>query len=96
MDFAGFEWDEGNYAKCQKHGVSIEEIEAMLRTARVAPDVRHSRAEDRFIATGRNAKGRPMFVAFVLRVKAERILVRPVSARYMHKKEAERYEAESS
>jgi hypothetical protein len=31
---AGFDWDTGNWEKCQKHGVSIAEIEAVLRAIR--------------------------------------------------------------
>jgi predicted DNA binding CopG/RHH family protein len=59
---AGFDWDERNRAKCLKHGVSIAEIEALLRgEPHVAPDPRHSAAEDRFIAVGRNAQGRALF-----------------------------------
>jgi len=27
---AGFEWDEGNWPKCGKHGVSKDEIEHVL------------------------------------------------------------------
>jgi len=27
----GFDWDEENREKCRRHGVSIEEIEAVLR-----------------------------------------------------------------
>lgn len=95
---AGFDWDDGNRRKCLKHGVTIAEIENLLSSApRVAPDVKHSGAEDRFIAVGRNLKGRPLFVAFTVRLKGGRRLFRPVSARYMHKKEIEAYEkAESS
>lgn len=40
MDVAadGFDWDAGNRDKCQKHGVSIAEIEAFLRgDPKVAP-----------------------------------------------------------
>ena len=93
---AGFDWDEGNLEKCQKHGVSIGEIEALLSSdPRVAPDLQHSAEEDRFIAVGRTAAGRPLFVAFMFRMKDGKQLVRPVSARYMHRKEIERYEAES-
>ncbi|NMG11314.1 hypothetical protein DP117_32385 [Brasilonema sp. UFV-L1] len=33
-----------------------------------------------------------MFVAFTLRQKEEEILIRPISARYMHEKEVLRYE----
>ncbi len=94
---AGIDWDEGNREKCQKHGVSLAEIEEVLTDdPRFAPDVRHSGAEDRFIAVGRTRNGRPAFVAFTFRVKEGRMFVRPVSARYMHRKEAERYAKASS
>jgi uncharacterized protein len=94
---AGFEWGEGNRAKCQKHGVSLPEIEALLRSSPgVAPDAKHSIDEDRLIAVGRNNAGRPLFVAFTIRVVEGRRLIRPVSARYMHAKEIERYEAKGA
>ena|SRR5215510_344626 len=93
----GFEWDAGNRAKCQKHGVSLAEIEEVFRHApRVAPDLRHSAGEDRLIAVGRTTKGRPVFVAFTLRTKQGRQVIRPVSARYMHAKEVASYEKEES
>jgi uncharacterized DUF497 family protein len=91
----GFDWDGGNRGKCARHGVSQAEIEALLRgNPRVAPDVRHSHQEDRFLAVGRDTSGRPMFVAFTFRVKAGRTLIRPISARYMHGKEIRAYEAQ--
>jgi uncharacterized protein len=97
MKLGGFDWDSGNRTKCQKHGVSIAEIEyLLLGNPVIAPDIKHSDLEDRYIAIGRDARGRPMFVAFVYRMRGEERLIRPVSARYMHKKEAERYEKESS
>ncbi len=96
-DADGFDWDAGNRNKCQKHGVALAEIEALLLARpRIAPDLKHSGSEERYIAVGRNARGRPMFVAFTIRVKNSRRLVRPLSARYMHKKEIKGYEAESS
>jgi uncharacterized protein len=94
---AGFDWDAGNLEKCQKHGVSLGEIEALLRSdPGVAPDPNHSAEEDRFIAVGRNAEGRPLFVAFTFRTKDGQRLIRPVSARYMHKKEIAGYETEGA
>jgi uncharacterized protein len=94
---AGFDWDEGNITKCQKHGVSIEEIEAALETrSTVAPDLKHSVAEQRFIAIERNMNGRPMFIAFTLRERNGQTLIRPVSARYMHQEEVEKYEKSTS
>ena len=97
MKVAGFDWDRGNRDKCRTHGVSIAEIEALFRSGpRVAPSVAHSDAEDRFVAIGRNERGRTMFVAFTFRIRDGRRYVRPISARYMHKKEIERYEEEGS
>ena len=97
IGFAGFDWDEGNRAKCQKHGVSIAEIEAMLRGGpRLAPAPRRSASEDRLIAIGRTPAGRALFVALTFRNKGGEWLIRPVSARYMHRKEIEAYEKKSS
>ena len=84
-----FDWDEGNRDKCRKHGVTLAEIEwALTHGARVAPDVKHSVDEQRFIAIGRTEAGRPVFVAFCWRGTR----LRPVSARYMHAREVARYE----
>jgi uncharacterized protein len=92
----GFDWDDGNREKCQKHGVSIAEIEALFMNApRIAPDPKHSDDEDRMIAVGRTNSGRPVFVAFTIRTKNRR-LIRPVTARYMHAKEIAAYEKESA
>jgi uncharacterized DUF497 family protein len=30
MNISGFDWDNGNWPKCGKHGVSKEEIEQVL------------------------------------------------------------------
>ena len=92
----GFDWDDGNREKCQKHGVSIAEIEALFMDApRIAPDPKHSDDEDRMIAVGRTDSGQPVFVAFTIRTKNRR-LIRPVTARYMHAKEIAAYEKESA
>lgn len=89
-----FDWDEGNKAHCRKHGVSIAEIEALFRSAPwIAPDLKHAHLEDRLIAVGRTAQGRPIFVAFTIREKAGQPTIRPVSARYMHEGEIRAYEA---
>ena len=85
-------WDAGNLAKCQKHGVGVYELEALLLTTEAfSPDVRHSMEEQRFVAIGRNAAGRPVFVGFTIRQRDGLVLLRPISARYMHAKEAWRY-----
>ena len=93
----GFDWDAGNRDKCQKHGVSIAEIEAfLLANPKVAPDLRHSGQEDRLMAVGRNNRGRAIFVVFTIRSLDDKRLIRPLTARYMHRKEIEGYEAEDS
>lgn len=85
-----FDWDDGNSAKARKHGVSPAEIEHAMRNGpRVAPDPTHSLTEQRFVAIGRTAAGRHVFVAFCLRAGR----VRPISARYMHAREVARHEA---
>jgi uncharacterized DUF497 family protein len=84
-----FDWDDGNAAKCEKHGLNRAEIEAIFRAKpRVAPDPKHSAAETRFIAVGRTPGGRAAFVAFCWRAGR----IRPISARYMHAREVRRYE----
>jgi uncharacterized protein len=94
---SGFDWDDGNRTKCEKHGVSIDEIEALFTHGpRIAPEIQHSTEEDRFIAVGRTGTGRPLFVAFTLRMRNRRRLIRPISARYMHAKEMAAYEKESA
>jgi len=93
MEFDGFDWDSGNRKKCQKHGVSVAEIESLFRDQPlVGPDVSHSISEQRFRAAGRTAKGRALFVVFTWRTSASKLLLRPISARYMHRKEVEAYE----
>jgi uncharacterized DUF497 family protein len=93
----GFDWDDGNRAKCQKHGVPIAEIEALFAgRPSIAPDPGHSAEEDRLIAVGRVGTRRPVFVAFTIRIRNKRRLIRPVSARYMHAREIAAYEEESS
>ena len=92
----GFDWDAGNREKCRKHGVSTAEIEGVFRShPRIAPDIRHSITEDRYIAIDRNRESRPIFVAFSIRMKEGRVFIRPISARYMHRKEIENYEKEN-
>ncbi|MEH1909250.1 BrnT family toxin [Nostoc sp.] len=91
---SGFDWDDGNIEKCQKHGVSLEEIEALFldKSLRISPDIKHSESEDRFIATGVSIKGKYIFVGFTFREKQGKRLIRPISTRYMREKEAKKYE----
>ena len=92
----GFDWDRGNRAKCEKHGLSTADIEGLLeRPLAILPDAAHSQREKRFRAIGRTDKGRSVFIVFTLRRKGYDLLIRPISARYMHKKEIEAYEKEN-
>ena len=96
MEFGGFDWDDGNRTKCWKHGVAAEVIEGLFRGGlTVMPDEAHSREEQRFRAIGRDGKGRAIFIVFTLRRRRDALLIRPISARYMHKKEVEHYEKSS-
>jgi len=92
---SGIEWDKGNHLKCQKHGLSIDDVEhALLQGIDfVFRDHRNSIIEGRYIAVGKVKTGRPAFVAFTLRVAEDgSLLLRPVSARYMHEKESRKHE----
>jgi hypothetical protein len=93
----GFDWNQGNLTKCQKHGVPVAEIESLFhQDHQIAPDFKHSAVESRHLAVGRSASGRAMFVVFTLREHDGKQLVRPISARYMHAEEIERYEQNRS
>ena len=90
---AGFDWDAGNRAKCQKHGVSVAEVEGLFsRPLLIIPDASHSQSEERLRAIGKTASGRSVFLVFTIRVRAGKRVIRPVSARYMHKEEVRHYE----
>ena len=56
LDFDKFDWDDGNWPKCGKHGLARHEIEAVFDDLGlvVAPDVAHSVDEQRWIAIGRS------------------------------------------
>jgi hypothetical protein len=95
VDVGGFDWDDGNSAKCQKHGVSIPEIESVFqRPFAVVPDVEHSNEEERLIAIGISDQGRYILIVFTRREREGEMFIRPISARYMHQKEVDYYEEE--
>ena len=93
MQFDGFDWDGSNRDKCERHGVAVAEIEGLFGAAlRVGRDVAHSTVEQRFRAIGLTRAGRSLFVVFTWRVIDGKRLIRPISARYMHRKEVRAYE----
>jgi uncharacterized DUF497 family protein len=96
LSVAGFDWDEGNRAKCQKHGVSVAEVEGLFsRPLLIIPDAAHSRSEERLRAIAKTAGGRHVFLVFTVRERDSKRFIRPVSARYMHRKEIRHYEEEN-
>jgi uncharacterized DUF497 family protein len=73
--------------------VSIREIESALvsKSLVIMPDMKHSKDEGRYFAICQTVQGRDIFMVFTFRMVAGRKLLRPITARYMHRKEVERY-----
>ena len=88
----GFEWDDGNARKNEKHGVSTAEVEQTFFNdpLLLLTDVRHSQHEPRFHALGKTDEGRLLHITFTLRQSDT--LIRVISARTMHRKERTIYE----
>jgi uncharacterized DUF497 family protein len=89
----GFDWDAGNARKNEKHGVTQAEVEQIFfrQPLIVALDVIHSNVEVRYHALGRADDERWLQVTFTLR--GGDTLIRPISARAMHRKEKPIYAA---
>lgn len=92
MPYTGFDWDEGNARKNEKHGVTKPEVEQVFLNAPLllAEDRKHSQREQRFHALGRTDNDRRLHVTFTERGKGT--LIRPISARAMSRKERVVYE----
>jgi hypothetical protein len=88
----GFNWDEGNTRKNEKHGVSMAEAEQVFFNAPLIllEDAKHNSAEPRFHALGQTDDDRLLHITFTLRDAGEKIRV--ISARDMHRKEKAIYE----
>ena len=94
MKISGFEWDDCNWPKCGKHGVTREEIEQVL-SGQPAVMVDPHPNEPRMRAIGKTAAGRFVFLVFMLRKLDRKTLIRPICARYMHQKEIDHYESQT-
>jgi uncharacterized protein len=94
MKFAGFDWDDGNWPKCGKHGLSREEIEEVLLGAPAILVDPHPN-ETRMRAIGKTAAGRHVFLVVMIREIDGQTKIRPISARYMHQKEIDHYESQA-
>jgi len=89
----GFDWDHANHDKCQAHGVSLDAIEAAFqRPIAVVPDPSHSVGETRLKAIGVTRDSRHILIVFTLRRRDRDTFIRPISARYMHRREIDHYE----
>ena len=88
----GFDWDDGNVRKNDKHGVSMAEAEQVFfnEPLLVIDDSKHSKGECRFHALGKTNEARMLHITFTLRNADESIRV--ISARDMHRKERKIYE----
>ena len=88
----GFNWDDGNARKNEKHGVSMAEAEQVFFNSPLLllEDAAHSRQEPRLHALGKTDDGRALHITFTLRQSS--LLIRVISARDMHRKERAIYE----
>jgi uncharacterized protein len=89
----GFEWDEGNARKNEKHGVLTSEAEQVFfnQPVLLLEDVKHSQTEARFHALGTTHSARLLHITFAVRGSK----IRVISARDMHRKERTIYEQAS-
>lgn len=87
----GFDWDDGNARKNDKHDVSAAEAEQVFfhEPLLLLEDTGHSTSEPRYHALGKTADDRLLHVTFTLR--AAGTLIRVISARTMHRKERSAY-----
>jgi uncharacterized DUF497 family protein len=94
MRVAGFDWDDGNWPKCGKHGVSRKEIEQCCWAGQRLWPI-HTPMNR---ACGPSERRRPGATSFLVVMHREidgQAKLRPISARYMHQKEVDQYEGQS-
>jgi hypothetical protein len=91
-DITGFDWDESNIRKNEKHSVSMAEAEQLFFNAPllILEDSKHSNQEARFHALGKSNEKRQLHITFTLRHAGKKI--RAISARDMHRRERAIYE----
>lgn len=88
----GFNWDDGNDRKNEKHGVSMAEAEQVFFNVPLLmlDDASHSHTEPRIHALGKTDEARTLHITFTLRQSGQ--LIRVISARDMHRKERAIYD----
>lgn len=95
LEYDELEIDEGNLKKIEAR-VPIETVKEFFRQKLLVKlDAKHSFEEIRFLAIGyASDTQRCVIVAFTIRISGIVKLIRPISARYTHKKERDAYENE--
>ena len=80
----GFNWDDGNARKNEKHGVSTAEAEQVFFNVPLLllDDASHSQKEPRLHALGKTDEGRMLHITFTLRQAGQ--LIRVISASERH------------
>ena len=88
----GFDWDDGNARKNDKHGVGQAQAEEIFfnQPLLMLDDLLHGEQDARHYALGKTLDGRLLHVSFTLRGGGT--LIRVISARDMHRKERSVYE----
>ncbi|MFA6015631.1 MAG: BrnT family toxin [Gallionellaceae bacterium] len=88
----GFDWDDGNARKNEKHDVRMAEAEQVFFNdpLLLLEDAKHNQRESRIHALGKTDEERLLHITFTLRHSEEKIRI--ISARDMHKKERKIYE----
>jgi uncharacterized protein len=88
----GFEWNDGNARKNERHGVSMAEAEQVFFNSPLLllPDPKHSESELRLHALVKTTAGRRLHITLTLRVDGT--MIRVISARDLHRKERMIYE----
>ena len=94
-DMNSFEWDSGNKTKNWiSHKVAWWECEEVFFNIPLflAPDIQHSKDEERLYAFGRTNANRLLTIVYTIRNKN----IRVISAREMNRKERKMYHEKSS
>jgi uncharacterized DUF497 family protein len=93
---SGFDCGDGNRSKCQRHGLSIDDIESLFVQPVVAlPDHGHGKGEAGLRSIAKTAPERHVFAVLTIRSCGGENLIRPIGARCMHRKEVERDEKDN-
>ena len=88
--------EQGHYEPCSS-GVTCVRLRdpAELCVDICTYDPAHSAIETRYLGIGKTATGRHVLIAFTYRTIGGERFIRPISARFMHAKEIQHYEAQS-